>query len=272
MKLKRFFVLFICVAVLHATTVLAQTASVYKLPDSFRFDYTVTQTIHDVKKVSDSSVVNFYYTKSGDYAGAEFTGKENTKGNLFIVLTREGNTVIFDDRNKSIRVISLRKLVSDLTGLMKWIRMDSVMAYMRKRADGKEMKSVKTGNHKSVGSYTTEEYVVTDGRGRKASVWCAKMDFNTQGDYIMNAVGSNMIKMMGSNANAHPLLQTLTQPRTLVTEIELNDSAGTRRMEMQTRRIDQASKTVSVAGNSVNDYSNMSLPEIFQAEMKKRNR
>jgi len=43
-------------------------------------------------------------------------------------------------------------------------------------------------------------------------------------------------------------------------------------MEMQTQSIDQLSKTVSTAGYSLSDYSNMTLPEIFQAEMKKRNR
>jgi hypothetical protein len=224
-----------------------------------------------VKKSPDSSVVHFFYTKSGDYAGMEVSGNNRMKGNLFIVLTREGNTVIFDDRNKNITVISIRKLASDLAGLTKWIRMDSLIANMRKRTDGKEMKSEKTGNHKQVGNYTTEEYVVTDSRGHKGSVWCAKMDFNTQGDYIMGAIGGNMIKMMSSNMTTHPLLQTLTQPRTLVTEIEFNDSTGTRKMEMQTQSIDQASKTVSVAGYSVNDYSNMTLPEIFQAEMKKKN-
>ncbi len=76
---------------------------------------------------------------------------------------------------------------------------------------------------------------------------------------------------MSSNMASHPLLQALTQPRTLITEIELNDSAGTRKMEMQTRSIDQITKTVSTSGYSISDYSNMTLPEIFQAEMKRRN-
>jgi hypothetical protein len=61
------------------------------------------------------------------------------------------------------------------------------------------------------------------------------------------------------------------QPRALITEIELKDSTGARRMELQTQSIEQITKTVSTAGYSLNDYSNMTLPEIFQAEMKKRN-
>jgi hypothetical protein len=271
MKMKSFFLLFLFFGQMKITPSLAQTPSGYKLPDSFQFDYTVTQTVRHAKKVPDSSVMHFFYTKSGDYAGAEISRNAGGKGNLFIVLTREGNSVIFDERSKSITVISIRKLASDLAGLTKWIRMDSVIANMRNRTDGKEMKSVKTRNHKQLGNYTSDEYVITDSKGHKGSVWCAKTDFNTQGDYILGAVGGNLIQMMSSNMASHPLLQTLTQPKTLVTEIELNDSTGIRRMEMQTQSIDQIPKTVSTAGYALNDYSNMTLPEIFQAEMKKRN-
>jgi hypothetical protein len=269
--MKSFFLLFLCLGLLKVIPSLAQTPSGYKLPDSFQFDYTVTQTVHHAKKVPDSSVMHFFYTKSGDYAGADVSRNANGKGNLFIVLTREGNSIIFDEHSKSITVISIRKLASDLAGLTKWIRVDSIIANMRKRTDGKEMKSVKTGNHKQVGNYTAEEYLVTDGRSHRGSVWCAKMDFNTQGDYIMGAVGGNLIKMMSSNLASHPLLQALTQPRTLITEIEINDSTGSRKMEMQTQSIDQLTKTVSTSGYSLSDYSNMTLPEIFQAEIKKRN-
>jgi hypothetical protein len=271
MKMKLFFLLFICFGLLKVSSSLAQTPSGYKLPDRFQFDYTVTQTVRHPKKVPDSSVMHFFYTKSGDYAGAGISRNANSTGNLFIVLTREGNSIIFDERNKSITVISIRKLVSDLAGLTKWIKMDSVIANMRKRTDGKEMNSVKTGNHKQVGNYTAEEYMVTDSRGHKGTVWCAKVDFSTQGDYILGAVGGNFIKMMSSNMANHPLLQALTQPKTLITEIEFNDSTGARKMELQTKSIDQLTKTVSTAGYSLSDYSNMTLPEIFQAEMKKRN-
>jgi hypothetical protein len=271
MKMKPFFIVLIFIGQLKVNPSSAQTPAGYKLPDSFQFDYTVTQTIHHAKKIPDSSVMHFFYSKSGDYAGAEIRGHDNMKGNLFVVLTREGNTVIFDERNKSITIISIRKLASDLAGLTKWIRMDSVIANMRKKTEGKNFQSVKTGNKKLLGNYTTEEYILTDRKGHKGTIWVAKVDFSTQGDYIMGAVGANMIKMMSSNMASHPLLQALTQPKTLVTGIEINDSTGTRRMEMQTQNIDQAGKSVSTAGYSVNDYSNMTLPEIFQAEMKKRN-
>jgi hypothetical protein len=272
MKMKPLFFLFLFFGLLKVIPSLAQTPSGYKLPDNFQFDYGVTQTVRHAKKIPDSSVMHFFYTKSGDYAGAEISKDINNRGNLFIILTREGNSIIFDDHNKTVTVISIRKLASDFAGLTKWIRMDSIMANMRRRADSKETKSVKTGNHKQLGNYTAEEYLVTDSRGHKGSVWCAKMDFDTQGDYIMGAIGGNLLKMMSGNMASHPLLQTLTQPRALVTEIEFRDSTGASRMELRTQSIDQVTKIVSTAGYSLSDYSNMSLPEIFQAEMKKRNR
>ena len=229
--MKQLFFLFLCFSLQRAFPSLAQTPSGYKLPDNFQFDYTVTQTVRHAKKIPDSSMMHFFYTKSGEYAGAEISRNANSRGNLFIVLTREGNSIIFDERGKSITVISIRKLASDLAGLTKWIRMDSVIANMRKRTDGKNFQSVKTGKKKQVGNYTTEEYTITDRKGHKGSVWVSSVDFNTQGDYIRRAVRGNFIKMMNSNTATHPLLLALTQPRALVTEIELNDSTGASRME-----------------------------------------
>ena len=71
--MKSFFLLFLFFGLMKITPSSAQTPSGYKLPDSFQFDYTVTQTVHHAKKVPDSSVMHFFYTKSGDYAGAEIS-------------------------------------------------------------------------------------------------------------------------------------------------------------------------------------------------------
>ena len=238
MKIKIFIIIVISIGILKVNESGAQSPAGYKLPDNFQFDYTVTQSVRHAKKIADSSIVRCYYTKSGDYAGASFSKNAEGKGNLFIIITRAGNIDVFDDKNKTITIISIRKLGSDIAGLARWIRMDSVIAHMRKGTNDKEFKSVKTGNHKTVGNYTEEEYTVTDSKGHKGSVWLTKTDFNTQGDYIMGAAGTNIIKMIGGNMTTHPLLQALIQPRTLVTEIELKDSAGTSKMEMQTQSIE----------------------------------
>lgn len=149
--------------------------------------------------------------------------------------------------------------------------MDSLMVNLRKKTDGKEFQSVKTGNIKQIGNYTTEEYSVSDSKGRKATVWCAKVDFNTQTDYILAAVGGNFLQMMSSRMTTHPLFQALTQPKTLVTDMETRDSADGHSMNLHTVSISSSASMITTSGWTVNNYSNMTLPEIFQEEMKKRN-
>ena len=248
----------------------AQTQTPYKLPDSYVFDYQVTQVLVDRKSGEDSSLLHSFYTKSGDYAAVLINQRGHMKGNLFIVFTRDGYTIIFNEQKKNITIISIRKILSDLAGLTRWIRMDSVMAHMRQNSDGKHIQSVKTGNTKPVGTYTSEEYQLTDSVGRKASVWFARVDFNTPADYLLGAGGTNALKMMSGQMAAHPLFQALTQPKTLITEINVRDSAGGRKMGMYTVSIkNQIPTAFPTTGYHVDDYSNMSLPEIFQAEMKK---
>jgi hypothetical protein len=272
MKMKPFFIALAFIGLFNANALMAQTQPPpYKLPDNFHFDYETIQVLSGKKNTADSSVIHFFYTKSGDYAGAEISRNSNLKGNLFLVLTRDGMSIIFDEHNKSVTIISVRKLTADLASLTKWIRMDSVIANMRKKMDGRDFQSVKTGNSKQIGNYTSEEYVVTDSRGQKGSVWCTRVDFDTQGDYLIGAVGGNLLKMMSTRMASHPLFQALTQPKTLVTGIDLKDSAGAHPIDMRTISIDQVTKTVSTSGYAVNDYGNMTLPEIFQSEMKKRN-
>ena|ERR1700676_5259695 len=271
MKMKSVFTLLLFVSLLAGNMSFAQTKPLYILPDSYHFDYVVTQVL--VKKnLADSCVMHFFYTKNGDYAAAGFSGKANMKGNLFVVLTRDGNGVIFDENKKNITIISMRKLLSDLSGVTKWIRMDSLVAHLREKSDGKRFQSVKTGNTKQIGGYTSEEYGVSDNKGYKASVWCAAVDFNTPGDYIFGAGETNLLKMMRDHLTGHPLFEALIKPRTMVTAINIADTADGKGMEMHTKSISQIPTIVPTSGYHVNNYSNMTLPEIFQAEMKKRNR
>ena len=271
MKMKSLFTILFVACLLNGNISAAQSQPPYQLPDSYRFDYEVTQVLVHKKNLADSSVMHFLYTKSGDYAAARISSKDNKKGNLLVVITNNGMSIIFDEHNKNITIISIRKLISDLSGFTKWIRMDSLMANMRKKTDGKDFQSVKTGNSKLIGSYTSEEYSVSDNKGPKGTVWCAKVDFNTQTDYILGAIGGNFLQMMSGRMAAHPLFQALTQPKTLITDIETRNSADGHSMNLHTVSISQSLTTVTTSGWVVHNYSNMTLPEIFQEEMKKRN-
>ncbi len=272
MKMKSFFIVLLFAGMFKGNVSVAQTPAPYQIPDMYRFDYSVEQMLTSKRHGADTSVMHFFYTKNGDYAAARISGKANRKGNLFMVLTRDGMGIIFDEHDKSITIVSLRKLAADLTGLTKWIRMDSLMAHMRKQGDENRFQSVKTGNTRPIGHYTAEEYSVTGKKEHKGSVWVTPVDFNTMGDYMLDAVGAGWLKMMMMNQQtAHPLFQAMTRPKTLVTGIDLSDSTGERVMEMHTVSIDPVTTTIPTTGYTINDYSNMTLPEIFQAEMKKRN-
>ena len=248
-----------------------QAQPLYSLPGSYRFDYGMDQVLINSKHAGDTSALHFFYTKSGDYAAVGISRKTNVKGNLLLLFTRDGYAVIFDERKKNITVISIRKVLSDLSSLTKYIRLDSLIANIRDKTEGKNFQSVKTGKSKQIGSYTSEEYSLSDARGNKASVWCAKVDFLTLKDYILGAGGGNILKMMCSRMATHPLFQALIQPQTLVTSINARDSADNSRMEMQAVSINPVSKEIQTSGYQVDNFSNMTLPEIFQAEMKKRN-
>ncbi len=271
--MKSSFIVFLLATLLAVTGLSAQNQPAYKLPDLYRFDYQVVQLLSNKKNVADSSLMYFFYTKSGDYAALRTSGKSNGQGNLSIVLTREGICVISDERNKKITIVSIRKLASELSRLTKWIRMDSLAASMRNKGDRKDFQSVKTGKTKPAGNYQTEEYSITGSKSHSGSVWCAKVDFLTPADYLLGAVGVNWLQMINNNgrATAHPLFQALTTPKTLVTEIDIRDSTGAKRISMHTVSIEPTTSTISTAGYTVNNYSEMTLPEIFQAEMKKRN-
>ncbi len=271
MKIRLVFFILFLAGLFHGNKPFAQTPSAYKLPDNYRFDYEVTQEFAGKKNAADSSVVHFYYSKSGDYAAARLSGKARMKGNLFVVLTRDGNAVIFDEHDKKITIISVRKLVSDLAGLAKYIRMDSLMAGMREKRDGRDFQSVKTGKTKQLGNYASEEYSFSDNKGHKGTAWCARVDFYTQGDYILGALGANFLQMMNNRMAGNPFFQALIQSKTLVTTIAIADSTGGKKMVIQTISVDQVLTTISTESYSVNNYSNMTLPEIIQAEMKKGN-
>jgi hypothetical protein len=249
----------------------AQTAALYSLPDSYRFDYEVDQLVTGRKNATDTNTLRFYYTKSGEYAAVSLPPKDKMKGNKFVVLTRDGIVVVMNEHKKSITIVSLRKMSADMMTLVKYIKIDSLMANMHRNSEGKEFQSVKTGNSRTIGTYTADEYNVSGKSNEKATIWCAKVDFNTQGDYLKGVIGVNFMGMMGAGQqHDHALMQTLMQPKTLVTSIETTDSTGLKTNNLQTVHIGTTVMTVATSGYSVNNYSDKTLPEIFQAEMKKR--
>jgi hypothetical protein len=254
--------------------VYSQQSPVYTLPEAFNFDYTLIQTVSG-KKAGDTTLFHFYYTKSGEYAAAEWSRNENKIGNLLIVLTRAGNIVVFNNREKNIVILNPHKMMTDMMGMLKWIRMDSLMAHLHMNSDSSALHSTKSGKIKPLNNFTTVEYTVT-GRKHGGSVWIANVDFPVLSDYFMGILGKGMGSMMGKRTMGdgmatHPLMQAMMQPKTLITEIEMPDSAGDRGFNLHTLSLLSTPFKISTQGFVVIDYSDKTLREIFEAEMKRRN-
>lgn len=272
MKRLFFFCLLFTALVLGGNHLSAQNDPHHWALEDFHFDYEVTQVLVHNGKDADSAVLHSFYRKNGVYAAARISGKMNKKEDFLVIANQDGIFFIFDDHKKTITIVNSKKILSDLASITKWIKMDSLIANFKKKSDGKQIQSVKTGNTKQVGSYTAEEYMVSDS-SHKVSVWCAKVDFPTPSDYILGSSFGNMIRMMSSQqASGHPLMQALLQPKTLITEIDHGGSHNGNRTEMYTRSIAQVATTIPIAGYQVNDYSDMTFMEILQAEMKKRDK
>jgi hypothetical protein len=270
MKFRPFIALLLAVVLVTTNSPILQAQSANKLPENFHFDYEVTQVLN-ASKHPDSCVMHYFYSKSGEYVAARISGMMKNKENLFVVLNRDGIVTVFDENKKSITVISMRKLMADMTNMMKWIKMDSVMANFKKGSNGMNMKmnSVKTGNSRKLGSYTAEEYSVSDTSNHKASVWVTKVDFATPWDFLMASGMGNFIKMMSDKQTGHPLMQALFQSKTLITGIEAKDASNGKSLNLYTQSITQSSTNIATTGYQLNDYSNMNFMEIMQAEMKK---
>ncbi len=266
MKKKTLFGCIILACGLVASPSFAQTQNAYVLPDHYHFDREVEQVFSNKKNAADSSRVFSYFANSGEYVGLRMQGTM-TKHKGWVIVTRTGNIIFFSDRDKTATVISIRKLVSDISGLTKWIKMDSVMAMMRHRTDGKEPRSIKTGKTKTISSYTAEEYSVTDSSGRSSTVWCAKVDFPVLIDYILGAGAGKWVPMISSKLQANPLLQAVVSAGTLVTEIQTSDSLGKTIKVLRTEDIRRTSMDFPTTGYTLIDYSSYSLVEIFHAEM-----
>ena len=258
---------FLCISLGLVVTSFAQTPA-FVLPAIYHFDREIIQVTSGKKNAADSSRFYSYYTNSGEYAGLRMQGKTANHAGWAIV-TKNGNLVFFKERDKTATVVSIRKIVSDLADLAKWIKMDSVMAAMRRGMDGQKSKSAKTGKTKTIDGYPAQEYSVTDSSGRVSLVWCAKVDFPVAIDYILSAGAGKWVPMISPRLQSNPLLQALISPGTLVTAIQSSDSLGKTNNVLRTDGIRQTSTDLPTAGYTVIDYSNSSLMEIFQAEMRR---
>jgi hypothetical protein len=247
----------------------AQSTGKYQLPDGYHFEREIIQVLGNHKNSGDSARVYSYYTNSGDYALMRMEGStEKSKGE--IVITRTGNLLFFNEKEKSVTVISIQNILKDISKLARWVKIDSLMAAVQRHDEKKEIKSAKTGKTKTINGYTASEYSVMDNHGHTSQVWCAKVDFPVLIDYILDAGGNKWLPMINNRLQDRPLLQALISPGTILTDIQKTDSLGVIHNPLRTESIQSLSWDFKTAGYELVDYSNYSFMEIIQAEMRRK--
>jgi hypothetical protein len=253
------------------TAAFPQAKAPYQLPESFHFDYEVVQVVTNKKNATDTSSMHYFYTKSGDYAGMNTGGGRNNRKNDFVIFTKTGDWVVIDDNKKTITIINMANMMKDFGNAAKEMKKDSLSTHAKSKYDPGQYQSVKTGNTKTISGYTSEEYKITDNKGHKISIWYAKVDFNTTLSYLFGMGGGNA-GATGSYMNpagANPMLRAVADPNALMTEMHSEESSDRKEIEIQTQSITKTSSSKSTVGYLVNNYSNMDLKEMMQAESKK---
>lgn len=266
MKSRKLIPVFIFILLITGKISYQQKPS-YPLPDSYQFDYEVVQVIAGKKNTSDTNSMHYLYTKSGEYAALKMVSRKGKE--TLMVFTKDGTSIIFDDEKKSIMIINMKNMLGEFANMAKGMKKDSLSGHKGK-FDPSRFQSAKTGNTKKIGNYTAEEYKVSDSGKYKATIWYAKVDFNAQLYYLLGMGAGNMVKMGSSGMGANPLLQTITDPKTLLTEMVSADTDEGKGINMYTKSIESISTSVSTKGYQVNDYSNMDMKQMME-EKGKRN-
>jgi hypothetical protein len=243
----------------------SQQPPAYQVPDTYTFDYDVTQQMkEDQKKSGTPKLINYSYTTSGDYMGI----RPSSDKNQFIIFTKDGLNIIIDDEKKTIIVLRLGNLIGDIAKLGAQQGKNSTMPSKTDSISSNKSQFAKTGNSKQISGYKAEEYSYTNNKGESGTVWCAKVDFNTALFYTMATVTG------GSSAGRRPSMGGFAQsqsypsfndPHLLIAETTSSRHPGE---GLVTQSITKKTTTINTKGYTINNMSNMGLKELMEMKSK----
>jgi hypothetical protein len=245
-------IVFLSVLLFIPRTVVSQQQTAYKVPDSYSFDYEVTQQANSTSKNSGGAkAITYYYSQGGDYTGM----KADNKNNNMIIFTKDGTTVIVDDQKKTITLFRMQNMMADMSKIAEQYTKNNPSATPPVvKHDSSNFKFAKTGNTKQISGYTAEEYGYTNNKGEKGSVWYAKVDFNTSLFFMLGAGAGSPGAAMNKTGTASPSYPQLSDPHLLVVEVENSAHPGE---GLTTQSISKKSLVITTNGYHVNNLSNM---------------
>ena len=120
--------------------------------------------------------------------------------------------------------------------------------------DSSNVRGGKTGKTKQIAGYQAEEYSYTNNKGEKASVWYAKVDFNTALLRQLGSGGATSPKLGMSQPSQIQSYPQLNDPNMLVLETENSSHPGE---GLTTQSITKKDLVIETKGYKVNNLSDL---------------
>jgi len=229
------------------------------IPPIINFDWEVQQRMRKDDDDDDDhngkayKEVTYFFTSGGEYAAV----KPEDKSFSLMVYSKKGHTWLFDDKKKTITVMSMPKTVGEGAAMGKAIAEDIKKAPLHKDRDDETITITKTGKTKSVLGYTADEYEMKNNRVQTtsktsktgtASFWYAKVPFDPVKIYTMGAGRPADMSAMQKNPkmkNNIAAIPVLNQ-NYLWVETEAGAIKG-----METTTIKKVNNTINTAGYTI---------------------
>jgi len=175
--------------------------------------------------------------------------KSADKVNNMIIFTKDGTSIVIDDQKKTIIIFNMKGMMGGLAA--QYSKNNPSASTAKEGNSGGQV--AKTGKTKDISGYTAEEYSYSNSKGEKASVWYAKVDFNT-GLFYMFGTGGSMPTRPGMNNTQTPSYPQLSDPHMLVAETENSTHPD---QKLTTQSISKKTLTITTKGYTINNLSNM---------------
>jgi len=277
----------IVLSVLRTNAQEPQTATHYKVPSVYNFDYKVVYEINKEEN-NTTETANYYFTKNGDYMSMETPESQQDEDINFMIRAKDGLMLTFgeeplpnkpDKNRKVLTVIDMRSMTKgseeSMAAISKTLSKNGKPETEKKKSDELD-NFIKTGKTKQVFGYIAEEYskqFTKDENGKERSgtmsVWYAKVDFDPE---MMFSLGMGNLSGGHSQSKmeqAHPnnmLGLGLTQKNYLLTEMDFVEKGGKSGTAMKVVSIEKTNFSKSTEGYYIKNYSGMSMKEMMQKE------
>lgn len=231
------------------------------LPVSISFERQVVQQNNTEDGIATTT---YYFTINGDYAMVKRTapGEDMTT----LLYTKDGQTCILDEKNKTITIMNMPKLVSEGAGMGKAIAEKIKNKPLQKDTEEK-MTVTKTGKTKTICGYTAYEYEIKNEDGA-LKWWYAQVDFDPVKIYTMGAGSSSTAAKLKDNEalKNNPAAIPVLNKNYLWAEAEAGGKKG-----LETKSISKTGFRFSTEGYTIKNLAKRGLKDVIKAKIENLN-